>query len=288
MPFVVIRGTYHVKNYEPDGDSIRFQPDNPDDWARIRGRRRPRVNARDQAQLRIEAIDALETHFSAGGIVRTVHQPLALADGARDRLLALLKITDVRLARDRSHITAASDGTEGYILTRDTDPYGRPIAFVFAGDPPLGDPSDFFLTPDLLQESVNYQLAAEGLVYPTYYTGLFTELRAEITTAVDAAREAGLGVWADDATRGAIINSLEDLTANLAILPKLFRRLTNYVAANGGDVDLSGFKVWLAARHDRVFVLGEGHETGLDNLIDVAGQKVSLTRDPNDLVFVPG
>ena len=288
MPFVVIRGTYHVKNFEPDGDSIRFQPDNPDGWARIRAPHRPRVNAKGQAQLRIEAIDALETHFSAGGIVRTVHQPLGLADAARDRLLALLGITDVELAPDRSHITDAQDGTEGYVLTRDNDAYGRPITFVFAGDPPLADPADFFLAPDLLRESVNYKLAAEGLVYPTYYTGLFTDLRAEITTVVDAAREAGLGVWADDATRGATINSLRDLTDRLSLLPKLFRRLTSYIAANGGDVDLSGFGAWLATERDRLFVLGEGHETGLDNLIDVAGQTVSLNRDPTDLVFVPG
>ena len=188
-PFVVIRGTYHVKNYEPGGDSIRFQPDDPGDWDRIRARHRARANAKGQAQLRIEAIDAMETHFAAGGIVRTVHQPLGLADAARDRLLALLGITDVVVAADHSHITDARDGTAGYIVSRDVDQYGRPIAF--AGEPPAGDPDNFFLDANHLRSSVNHQLAAEGLVYPTYYTGLFTSLREAITTAVDRAREAG-------------------------------------------------------------------------------------------------
>jgi len=30
MPFVVIQGTFHVKDYAPDGDSVRFKADDQD------------------------------------------------------------------------------------------------------------------------------------------------------------------------------------------------------------------------------------------------------------------
>lgn len=30
MPFFLIKGTFHVVGYQPDGDSIRFQADNPE------------------------------------------------------------------------------------------------------------------------------------------------------------------------------------------------------------------------------------------------------------------
>jgi len=62
MAFFLIKGTFHVKGYSPDGDSIRFRARNPDNWKKLSG---PAValNARGHAQLRIEAIDALETHY---------------------------------------------------------------------------------------------------------------------------------------------------------------------------------------------------------------------------------
>jgi hypothetical protein len=34
MPFLVIKGTFHVAGYSADGDSIRFQADNEANWAK--------------------------------------------------------------------------------------------------------------------------------------------------------------------------------------------------------------------------------------------------------------
>ena len=48
--------------------------------------------------------------------------------------------------------------------------------------------------------------------YPTFYSQLYPDLRAELTTAVGNARDAKAGVWAADATTGATINALADLT----------------------------------------------------------------------------
>ncbi|WP_339381043.1 hypothetical protein [Brasilonema sp. UFV-L1] len=55
MPFKLIKGTFHVRNYSPDGDSIRFQPNDAGLIHSLAGGR-PRFNGRKHVQLRIEAI----------------------------------------------------------------------------------------------------------------------------------------------------------------------------------------------------------------------------------------
>jgi len=90
MPFTLIRGTYHVRGYQPDGDSVRFGPLDDTHWRRLRGR--VALNARGHAQLRLEAIDTLETHFLGQ------HQPLGLATKALDFLLHELGIAQITWA----------------------------------------------------------------------------------------------------------------------------------------------------------------------------------------------
>jgi hypothetical protein len=33
MPFLVIKGTFHIEGYSPDGVSVRFRADNKEHWA---------------------------------------------------------------------------------------------------------------------------------------------------------------------------------------------------------------------------------------------------------------
>ena len=51
MPFHIIRGTFHVKGYSPDGDSIRFKADNKSHWGLLSGPP-AKLNGHDHAQLR--------------------------------------------------------------------------------------------------------------------------------------------------------------------------------------------------------------------------------------------
>ena len=83
MAMFLIAGSFRVMGAQPDGDSIRFTPDNPGNWDLITGPNRVRRNAGGAAQLRLDAIDALETHY---GNPRT-HQPLGLAHAAAAELL---------------------------------------------------------------------------------------------------------------------------------------------------------------------------------------------------------
>lgn len=277
MPFHLIKGTFHVVGYSPDGDSIRFQADDHNNWNLLNG---PPVglNAREHAQLRIEAIDTLETHYQGH------HQPLKLAHKALRFLLDELEIKKVKFDKG-GKVVSAQDGTRGYILSRAIERYRRPVSFVFAGDAEEEDGTEVFLRPDRLEESVNYKSALEGLAYPTYYTGLFPDLRKKITSAVAQARKGGgKGIWPKDkTTKGFTVSSLSSVTEKHVILPKLFRRIVSFIG-NGGNID--GFKDFLAANPDPVMELKNGHFTNLDTFIEVTGEDVSLTVNPEDLVFV--
>jgi hypothetical protein len=132
---------------------------------------------------------------------------------------------------------------------------------------------------------VNYRLAQAGLAYPTYYTGLFWDLRQKITSAVAQARETGgIGVWPEDKTAtGFVVDSLDTVTDQVVILPKLFRRIVDYMG-NGGSID--GFKEYLEANPDPLMVLSTCHFTHLDTYVEVNGHQVKLTVEPEKLVFV--
>ena len=277
MPFHLIKGTFHVVGYSPDGDSIRFQADDHNNWDLLSG---PPVelNAREHAQLRIEGIDTLETHYQGR------HQPMKLADKALRFLLDELGIKKVKFDKGGT-VVSAQDGTRGYILSRTTEKYRRPVSFVFVGDIEEEDGVEVFLRPDRLEESVNYKSPLEGLAYPTYYTGLFPDLRKKLTLAVAQARKGGgKGIWPKDkTTKGFTVSSIASVTEKQVILPKLFRRIVSFMG-NGGSID--GFKDFLAANPDPVLELKNGHFTNLDTFVEVTGEQVRLTVNPEDLVFV--
>ena len=276
MPFVVINGTFHVEGYSPDGDSVRFMADDREHWAKLSGRP-AELNAKDHAQLRFEAIDTLETHYL------NMHQPLELATGALEHLLEGLSITDVEWNDSRTTVTAANDGTEGYILSREVEKNGRPVAFVYAGTSPEEDGSEVFLDADRVSQSLNHRSLEEGLAYPTYYKGLFHDLREALTESVVRARAAQQGVWAEDRTNaGFEVESLESITEEHLILPKLFRRLAEYLEAGGS---VAGFKEFLEAKDEEIIVISTVHPTHFDTVVEVDGDTVRLTEPPENLIF---
>jgi endonuclease YncB( thermonuclease family) len=276
MPFTLIKGTFHVVHYQPDGDSIRFQADDSGHWEKLDG---PAVelNARQHAQLRIEAIDTLETHYKG------CHQPKIYAEAALKFLLRGLGIKALKLAANGATVVSAQDGTRGFILSRTTEGNRRPVSFVFAGTAPEADGASLDLTPARLRKSLNYLSVAAGLAYPTYYEGLFPDLRDTFTEAAVAARKANKGLWPRDRTmKGVSVLNLAAVTDRHVVLPKLFRRLVAYLEAGGG---IEGFKAYLAKHGDAVFELTNGHSTHLDTFVDVTGHKLRLTINPEQLVF---
>lgn len=276
MPFRVIRGTFHIKGYSPDGDSIRFQADKEENWKLLEGHK-VTLNAKRHAQLRLEAIDTLELHF------QKTHQPLSFAKQALEFLLKQLGITDVQWQRDGLDVVDAKDGTKGYIIAREIEKNHRPVAFVFAGTPTEQDGADVYLEPARLSQSVNYEMLKMGYGYPTYYKGLFYDLRNALTEVVLAARKEKKGIWSQDKTNiGFTVPSLKALANDIVILPKLFRRLAVYLEA-GGTVE--NFHQYLAQLEEGVFIISKAHASFLDNIVEVKNNQIRMIEPPENLIF---
>lgn len=287
MPMTVIGGKFRVIQTAPDGDSIRFYANNPELWKKIS--KSIRTNATGGVQLRLDSIDALETHFSpkGGSLGGVQHQPLKYAREASNELLKFLGFSKVTRGSSEKVTDATPDEVPGFILTRFADMYGRGVAFAFKGETNEVDGSDIFLDKSLLPQSANYHLLSTGLVYPTFYSKLYPDVREQLAGAAQTARSEKKGLWNEDKTNaGFVLESLETITDEAVILPKLFRRLLGYLAINDGSVALDGFKSYLASLDDKLIILPDGHVTGFDYVVKVEGQNLKLTQQSENLVFI--
>ncbi|MFI0990422.1 thermonuclease family protein [Streptomyces exfoliatus] len=287
MPMLLIKGSYHILNARPDGDTVHFTPDDMTEWNLVEGPHKVEHNASGRARLRLEAIDALETHYSRTG--PEVHQPLKFGHAAQDELLRWLGFTSVTRDANEKVTAATPTSVPGWILTRGAAKDHRCIALAGRGTPPGTSGTQIFVDVPMLKTTVNHHLLATGLAYPTYYRSLFPDLRNELTAAVHQAQAAtpAKGLWSDDDTlNGATVTGMSSLTddTGAVILPKLFRRLVDYL--NLGSADLSGFPTFLDHAQDRFWILSTGqHTTGLDAVVEVSNSKVRMTHPSEDLVF---
>ena len=111
MAMFLIAGSFRITGAKPDGDSIRFTPNEPAKWDLITGPNRVKRNASGAAQLRLDAIDALETHY---GSPRT-HQPLDFAHAAAAELLDWLGFSNVVRGQDETVTSSSPDMVAGFI-----------------------------------------------------------------------------------------------------------------------------------------------------------------------------
>jgi hypothetical protein len=284
MPMLLIKGFYDVKGSQPDGDTVHFTADNPTEWGLVGGGagRAVEHNAAGRAALRLDAVDALETHYGPN----RVHQPLQFAHAARDELLTWLGFTDIQRGSDETVTAATPEAVPGFILTRGADVHGRCVALAGRGTAPSTSGLETDVDVPVLRTTVNHHLLTAGLVYPTFYRSLFTTLRTEMTATAKKAREAGRGLWPSDVTTtGAKITGLASLTDDAVILPKLFRRLVDYLHL--GTIPLACFPAYLAGVQDRFSILttGERH-VGLHHVVEVINDHtVRMTHPPEDLLF---
>ncbi|MCB4823874.1 hypothetical protein [Roseicella aerolata] len=284
MPFTLIKGSFHVVGYAPDGDSIRFGPDDPTLLDDLIGPA-AELNSQLHVQLRIEGIDALETHYRPQGGRGNLHQPKAQAIAARTALLEFLGIGGVVWNADETRVVAAQDGVRGCILTRAVEKNRRPVAFAYAGDPAGQDGAAVHLDVPRLKGSWNYHAVARGLAYPTFYTGLFEDLRAAMIEATEQARMGGTGLFAEDTTtEWFLADSIAAITEDAVIMPKLFRRLATHLSRTGG---LAGFKAALQASRERLLDLRRSNFTHFDSFVEEHpdGRRIRMTRRPEELVF---
>lgn len=299
MPFTLIKGTFRLVNrsannqqtgFQPDGDSIHFKPQNAKLLDQLERLSRPyRLTRIGSVMLRFEGIDALELHYQPTGGGANSHQPRPLADLARDFLTGECGLNPVPYAAPKLISVKPPvpvDGTPGYILSRSLEVNGRPVSFAFAGSTQKGDGSQVHLTPALLKESLNYGLVANGHAYPLFYETLFSDLRDALAKAAAEARAKRVGLWAADRSQtGVKATKQSDLESDGVTFPKLFRRLTDFLSKGGAVKD---FKEFLAKTKEQVqdLTASSPHFTHFDNLVQVQGNKVSLTQQAETMVFI--
>lgn len=298
MPYTLIKGSFHIhypdkprNGPEPDGDTIKFQPDHRQLIENLpKSNKPPTFNQAGMTNIRFEGIDALETHFQIEG--DSFHQNMGLALAARDALLAQIGFGEVTFFDDAPFKvkTVEHHPIRGYVLSNGLDTYGRTIAFVFTGEHSAVDGSSIFVTPEMLDSSLNAFMLTHGQAYGAFYLSLPAELREHLKTIVTTARTAGIGLWAEataTTTRSATIAGLDELQT-LVLWPKLFRRLAAFY--QDGQTDLAGLDTWLRAdprdRDDRLLL--PNNELGnMHDLIAVNGHNVRLSYLPEDVVIVP-
>ncbi|MFI2206548.1 nuclease [Streptomyces sp. NPDC020192] len=293
---LLITGSYRILGDRPDGDTVHFTPRDPGFWCEVPGQHRVKRDENGGASLRLDGIDATETHYKGVG-PDFVHQPLDLgAHAARDELLSWLGFTDVVQDPEEKVTASTPESVPGYILTSGADVYGRCVALLGRGDPPeVGNPpkpaksgARIDVTVDMLHQTANQHLLYLGLVYPTFYSNLFKELRADMAATTQQARAAKApnSVWLHDVTTtGAKIDSLASLTDELVLVPKLFRRLADYVRLFGPS--LACLPAYLAGCADEFYVPDQ-HDSivGLQHVVEVTNSTFRMNRPIEDLVFV--
>ena len=179
MPFLLVQGEFVPEAGRPDGDSIRFRPDSPDLIFKLRQRgRAPKINPNNGTiQLRFEGIDTMESRAK---------EPFS--SNATQSNLELCGVPD------------GTGTARGYILSNQLGPNGRPIAFVYLGEPAEADGAEIFLEASRMQESVNFMQLSLGHAYPLFYDTLFYDLRQSMAAEVASARAQAENVWSADET----------------------------------------------------------------------------------------
>jgi endonuclease YncB( thermonuclease family) len=302
MPYRLIKGEFalhyqgqrHVGS-KPDGDSVWFRPNRPQLLSHLGGRD-AELNGGGFAQLRFEGIDALELHYPG-----SYHQHKQATVAARDFMLGQLGFPPDQIVyapnqKIPSYVRAcAPPSVRGHILSRNVDPFGRPVAFVFTDPTNEADGANVFLDVDDMNASINAMLMGQGHVYPGYYGarddlgGLPWDLRDRLTELADGAWQANRGVWAVDKSQSnPLIRNMVDLT-KLAIWPKLYRRLAKYFLA--GNNALAGLDGWLRAepdeRDDDVWIIPLAEEGNLHDLFKVTNNHINMLYWPEDIIIIP-
>ncbi len=288
MPVTYIKGSFRILGSTPDGRSVRFTPIEP--AAFVKAGLAVDLKARGAVQIRLEGIDALERNYVPSGGGPRWHQPASLSLDAPASLLGLLGFDQIDRDADGQVVAAIPDATYGYILARSADSFGRATAMVFTGmrtgSGLDGDQVELGI-PELLR-SVNYQLLAAGVVYPTFFSRLPADLRGVLASAAGAARASRAGVWDRDVTvLGFHLRSHRQLMDEIVLLPRLFRRLGEYLAADpAGGADLAEFSRFLSAKADQVYLPRSATASTLETAVEVQGQHIRLTVAPEHLVFI--
>lgn len=278
--YLVIKGSFVIIDKSPDGDSVRFRPDNAALFKQLKRSYRIEPSKDGTVQLRFEAIDSPELHYQGK------EQPLGRE--ARDFLLTHMGFSDY-LYDDNDTITdAVPREIRGGILSNSAEANGRPVSYAFLESDlaTYTDGERIILDDSLLGKSLNTKVLQTGMAYYTVYSSQPEPQQLFMQGIAQQAKDSGLGIWAVDKTSEFTLGSFEDVTRNQLILPKLFRRCIVYLREK--DKGFSGtFHDWLLANPDSddEILLGT-RKTRLSSVIESNGTTVRVLFDPLVAVFL--
>ena len=281
MSYTLIKGKFRNIG-SPDGDSVWFEPDNPELIYNLpHGWRRPYVRQHQGTiALRYEGIDAPEDEQELTARQRETEKQ-AFSSNATKKNLELLGIP------------TKNKRSRGYILTRQIEPYGRPISFAFTCETEKEDGSSICLDVDLLKCSVNFQLVHDGYVYPLFYETLSPDIREAIKSAADKAKCKKLGIWETDKTTVGV-TLYKSLRLPYPIQPKLWRRIEKYKEAEGftqnkDTIHLDGFMNFLIRNYrDRLLIVPQMRFVDFADIVCVneGENSVRLLYASQDIIFL--
>lgn len=275
--YKVIAGTFHVKGFQPDGDSIRFQANKPEHWDFFQWGSDSEKNTKKK-QLRVEAIDAMETHYAG------YHQPRPFALAALESLLELINIKNVTYSLSVTQIVDADDGKAGFIASADIDRFGRPVSYLFPKSVKLTDGTILDSSTLPVEKSINFQLAREGLVYPTFYTTTDRTFAEKIRAVVARARTTKRGLWSIDRTSDFTLWDVRTIQEDLLLLPKLFRRLVSFF---DNYADFGKLEEYMKKQRDNLVLWDGTKHRSLADLMTFSGRRIQMKTPVEDILFNP-
>ncbi len=275
--YKIVAGTFHVKGFQPDGDSIRFQANNPENWDFFQWETEA-LKTSKKKQLRVESIDALETHYEG------YHQSRPFALAALESLLELLNIKSVTYSLSVTQIVDADDGKAGFIASATTDNFGRPISYLFPKNAKLIDGALMDSATMPIEDSINFQLVREGLVYPTFYTTTDRVFEEKIRAVVTRARKTKRGIWSIDKTPDFSLLDIRALQEDILLMPKLFRRLVSFF---DNYSDFGKLEEYMKKQRDNLVLWDGTKKKSMADLMKISGRRIQMTTPVEDILFSP-
>jgi endonuclease YncB( thermonuclease family) len=280
ISYLVIKGSFVIIDKQPDGDSVRFRPDDASLLKKLKRSYRIDPSKDGTVQLRFEAIDAPELHYLGK------EQPLGRT--SRDFLLSQLGFSNYIYNDNDTIADSVPREIRGGILSQAAETNGRPVSYVFleADLTPFKDGERTVVDELLLTKSMNAKVLQAGMAYYTVYSSQPASHQIFMRGLAEQAKTANLGVWQVDKTSEFTVNSFEDITNNQLILPKLFRRCIGYLRDR--DKGFTGtLKDWLLSKPDSddTILLGT-RQTTLSSLLQVNGTTITVLFDPFEAVFL--
>jgi endonuclease YncB( thermonuclease family) len=280
----VIFGEFVIIGKQPDGDSVRFKADNSSLFSKLKFAQRLTLSKDETVQLRFEGIDAPELHY--GGTL----QPMGRE--SRDKLLEWMGFRKVQF-RELTVSGSSPERVRGAILSGMVERNGRPVAFVLGQAEATGlkDGSSITVDDTRLRLTLNALSLEQGMSYFTVYNSMPAAQIKTFQQLTTKARTAKLGIWARDKTKEFTLENAGSINeTGQLILPKLFRRATDYLSAKRKKKTNASFKNWLIESRDTSspqdgLLLERGSKKRLSDLIEQSGSRVRFTADTLELVF---